>query len=190
MRNDAGFTLVEAVVMIAVVTFMSALVLVSFTGLNESGTLNRAARETALALRGAQNMALAVRAIPTEARPITPPSVGVVLTAGQITTQTFADMGSPPDGKYLPIDQPGGADLNIQKNYLPRGIKIYELRSMRSPDPYPAAHVLFAAPEAKITLTDQNGTNIGSELRVILAPSDGTPTRTIVVKTNGQISIK
>ncbi len=186
----AGFTLVEAVVMIAVVTFMSALVLVSFTGLNEGGVLNRASREVALTLRSAQNMALAVRAVPTQAGPVTAPVVGVWIRAGELSTQTFADMGNPPDGKYVPLGEQGGADLDIQKYYLPRGTTIYELRGLQSQNPYPAAHVLFAAPEAKLTLTDENGADIGSELRIVVAPSDGSPQRTIIVKTNGQISIK
>lgn len=183
-----GFTMIEVVVMLAIITILSAIVLVNFTGLNEGGTLNRAQRELGLALRRAQNMAATVKQIEVGGTPDVPPAIGV-----QLSTQAGSN------GSYLlfgDLDQNGrfGAGLENIEKPIPffRNIIVKEFRNeTQAVIAIPTLNILFQAPEAVMTFHDDtNGTLINEPtLRVILEAPSGQ-IREVTIRTSGQISIK
>lgn len=183
-KFSAGFTTIEIVVILAIISVISTLVLVSFTGLNEGGAVNRSARELALALRRAQNMSLAVTQVPTSAGLRNAPAVGLKLDRNNPNSYfLFADLLQ--DGKYSAADDAKiGAD-----EVFPRGIKI-NLITGGSGVSFPVAHIIFAAPEATVTLSDGSGTTIGNVIEVEIITASGLQKKTVTARTSGQISIR
>lgn len=177
-----GFTMIEVVVMLAIITMISTVVLISFTGLREGGAVNRAARELALGIRRAQNMSLAVTLVETSAGLKTPPAVGVKLERANPSIYfLFADLL--PDNKFTPEDAKIGQDENF-----PPGIRINSLLGP-SGTSHSLIYIMFAAPEATVTIADANGASIGEKVEVELGPSSGQK-RTVTTRTSGQVSIK
>lgn len=180
-----GFTVIETIVVVSIITVISTLVLISFTGLNQGGAINRSARDFALAIRSAQNMALSVAQVCVGGPPCiyqTPAAIGIQITAGQSSYTTFADL-SPLNNKY---DSASGE--KIKTEILQSGVVIQSMTDQNN-TPVSPAHIIFTAPEAAVTLTDGNGNSIGNLLNINLVPSTGKPTRVLTIRTSGQISI-
>lgn len=57
-----GFTLIEVIIVVAIIGIVSAMILVSFSGQRQTRNMERAANEALAALREAQNYALSGRA--------------------------------------------------------------------------------------------------------------------------------
>lgn len=184
MREDknstSGHTVIEMVVITGIIVTVSALLLINFSGLNETVALNRSTWELGLALRKTQNMALAV----TEVVVPPPPAVGVRLsTLNPATYFTFADQNG--DNIYTsPSEIKIGADMVFE-----RGVKIYRITGQRNNE-YSTVHVLFSAPEAVMVIADENGESIGNKIDVELISPSGTLTRTLTVWTTGQITFQ
>lgn len=179
--------MVEMVVMLAIITAVSATVLVGFGPARESGALGRSARELALAIRRAQNMSLAVTQIDTSAGPKIPAAVGLYIERGRETYFLFADLAR--DDKYDAADVKiadqdpafeGGARIKSLVYYGDAG----ERRTL------PSAHIVFAAPEAAMKVSDANGNGLGEVLEIELVSRSGQLAKTITVRTSGQVSIK
>lgn len=60
--NVRGFTLIEVLIVVAIIGIVSAMILVTFSGRQQARNLERAAREVMATLREAQNYALSGRA--------------------------------------------------------------------------------------------------------------------------------
>lgn len=182
--------MVEMVVMLSIVTIISAMVLFSFTGLSEGGALNRSSRELALALRRAQDMALVVNQVEVGTPPVSqiPPAVGIKLSRGATDYKIFADL-NPRDNKYTSSDEDIGAPQILERNTRISAIYYYDAFSSRRP--VASAHIIFAAPEAVMSITDESGSpRLGEKLEVeLITPTRGT-TKKITVRTSGQINIK
>lgn len=187
-----GFTMVEVVVMMTIITIISAVVLVGFTGLHEGAALNRSARELALALRRAQNMSLAVTQIDTLAGPRIPPAVGMRFAEGAETYFSFADFNR--DNQY------GDERADDERDARIAGDAVFEggirIRSLAYYDAFgqtrrvPIMHIVFAAPEAAMTITDEDGVSLGDRAEVELVSRSGQLKKIIGARTSGQISIK
>jgi type II secretory pathway pseudopilin PulG len=188
-EKNAGFTMVEVVVMLVIITAVSATVLVGFGSTRESASLNRSSRELALAIRRAQNMSLAVTQVETSAGPKIPPAVGIRLMQGGETYFLFADLAR--DNKY-----DGGGDVKIPRDGdLPfeRGVRIKSLvyyTDAGRRETVSTAHIIFAAPEAAIMLSDINGAPLGQLMEAELGVPSGQLTKTITIRISGQIGIK
>ena len=183
-ENRNGFTLIEAVVMLGVITAISSVVLVSFTGLSEGGALNRSARDLALSLRQAQNMALAITQVSTSLGPKIPPATGIKLVQNSTSYFTFADLNL--DNKYTGENE--DAKIGSDQNFV-RGIKVKSLTDDTG-NARSIAYIIFAAPEAAVALSDVNGTKVGNQLTIELTSGSGNTTKKIIIGTSGQISIK
>ncbi len=179
--------------MLGIITAISAMVLVSFTGLHEGAAVNRAARELALAIRRAQNMSFAVTRVDTAAGPKIPPAVGVRVDAGSPIYFIFADIAQ--DNRYSAGVQNGAVDAKVVngETTMDRGITVSSLTafdSLMQPRGVPAAHIVFLAPEAAAVLSDAGGVLQGDVLEIELASASGAARKKVVVRTSGQISIK
>lgn len=188
MKKPNGFTMIEVVVMLAIVAAISGAVLFSFGGLNEGGALNRSARELALSIRQAQNTSLTVKKINVGNPPTTqiPQAVGLQLTRQQNIYFLYADLDNPTNYKYN--SPPDGKIDNQDQSFL-RNIQIDSLTDSGGSS-YQTVNVVFVAPEASLYLTDSSGNSIGNVLNIVLkAPTTGQ-TRTLIIRTSGQITVR
>lgn len=183
--------MIEVVLVLSIMTVISSVVLVSFSGLNEGAAINRFARELALATRRAQNMSLAVTQIlvgPPPSTPQLPSAVGIRFSTTPSESKSvflFADL-DPRDNKYTDTSE----KVSDSTILFERGIKINKIVNAQGAL-YATAHILFTAPEATISFTDPNGVGIpGGELHIELVAPSGIYKKTITVRESGQISIK
>lgn len=189
-KSLAGFTLVEVIVVVAVVGFISAQIFASFSGLNQASIFKRSAQELSFNIRRAQNMALAVAPVAIGGSLTIPQSVGIRITSslndddGDGVSDNkeyffFSDQNA--NGKY---DGPGE---RIEPSiFLPGGMRITSITG--SVFANQACHIIFYTPEARVALTQYNGNSVGNFMNVTLtAPSGDTITvRTLV---SGQVSV-
>lgn len=181
--SRAGFTMVEIVVMLAILTAISGLVLANFTGFNEGTALNRSARELALGIRKAQNMSLAVTRVGGQI----PAGVGVYLSATGADSGKyflFSDTGNLSFGPN-PEEKIAGSEVRFERN-----VKIGQIKDQNNSS-YTVANIIFTPPEATIGFSDSTGTPIpGEKLEIQLSVSGREQTKTLVIRTSGQVSIK
>lgn len=192
---ESGITSMEMVVSLAIITLLSAQALVSFTGLNEGVALRRSAQELALAIRTAQNMALGARQIPGV-------PMNIIAAGIRLSRETQSDAAKyfifadycPRNFTY---DSAGtcGSLINIDEKIraseitFPRGVRIDSFSGCVSGSCPDIIHMVFVAPEATATFTDDSGISIGNRVEVILRAQTQRALRVVVV-TTGQISIK
>lgn len=188
----------EMVVILSIMTVISAIVLFSFTGLSERGAINRSARELALALRSAQGMSLAVTQVGVGSPPVNkiPPAVGIKFIRGTNNYQIFADL-NPRDFKYTDSNEKIGDPKVMEKSVHIDSLIYYDVLGIAGSAG--AAHIIFAAPEATMEITDSNGVTLGNgeRLEIQLSPSAAAscqeiinPCKKVIVRTSGQINIK
>jgi len=186
LKVAGGFTMIETVVVVAIITAISAQVLFGFTGFNEGAALNRSRRELALAIRRAQNMSLAVTQIMVGDPPtaLVPIAMGLRLAiADPSASFLFADL-TPRDNKYTGIGEKVlASDVRFERN-----VKINRILD-ESGILYPVVHILFSSPEAYLTFTDANGGALVANLITIELLTPSGQIKRVVVRANGQISM-
>lgn len=178
-----GFTAAEIVVMLTIITAISAQVLFSFTGLNEGASLHRSAQELGLAIRRAQNLSLAVRGVRPGDPPgalVVPDAVGIRLVPGSAEYIIFADH-NPRDNIYS-----GASEIIGKPATFIRHVTIRTL----TPTSQGGAHIILAAPEAAMTFWNNDASaSLGDKLTIELRAPSGQ-TATVEVRTSGQVSIR
>ena len=219
-KDSTGFSAVELMVTLSIITVVSIGVLLSFSGVNEGAALNRSAQELALGIRQAQNMALGIRQaqiilwptqIPAGRRVIR--QVGIRLTRSGAQANRFF--------LFADVDDPGQAFDNANNKYdnitsgppfrrrnemiinstviFPRNVRVngFLCDGFTCSGNPPSINVIFYAPESRLEIHDQpsnnsedNGETILSNGIAIELRAPSGQTKTVVVRTNGQISIK
>lgn len=186
-----GFTMVEMVVILGIITLLSAAVLFSFSGLNEGGALNRAIRELALDLREAQNLSLSVRQIQIGSPAVSqiPDAVGIRFVRNSISYFKFSDL-APRDQTYT-----GASEKVVDSTRsFERNIKINDLTVFSGACPAGCSseivNVIFFSPEAAVTITNDYGTIIGDRLDIKISAPNVGQTKTLTLRSSGQITIK
>lgn len=179
--------------MMTIITMVSATVLVSFTGLHEGAAISRSARELALALRRVQNASLAVTQIDTLAGPRIPPAVGLRLAEDAETYFSFADFNR--DNRYggERADDERDARLTAGDTLFEGSVRIQSVAyydAFNARQEIPVLYVVFAAPEAAVTLAGEDGVPLGDLAEIVLVTRSGRLTKKISVRTSGQISIR
>ena len=84
---------------------------------------------------------------------------------------------------------PDVAIPGLERKTFERNVRIASLKD-RSSRSYSIVHILFAAPEAVLTITKEDGTPITDDPLTIELRTSSESTRKIIVRANGQISIK
>lgn len=192
-----GFSITEAVIIMAIITTISAVVLINFGGLNQGVALNRAAREMASNFRRAQNMALAVSYVNVGGSIQVPPAVGINFRSapapGLASYRMFADLDPngalpPPRNNYFnelpPPSEKIGNDILFE-----RGIRIQDIAVFPGGSTPPEVNILFIAPEAVVTITNNGGAPIGEWVEITLVSPNGQ-TKKVVVRNSGQIGVR
>lgn len=192
-KDSSGFTTIELVVSLAIITLVSAQVLVSFSGLGQGVTLNRAIQELVGEIRKAQYAAIAVIYAPTSGLPPSP-AVGIrISTVVGATPQVlrFIDRNDWPIGAPQPQDNKyTGPQEKIGEYALPGKIRINRLIDDQDNDAYTTMHILFKVPEAEVTLAKDDGTPFpGNRVDIELISTTGAK-KTVTVRITGEINAK
>lgn len=183
-----GFTMIEIVIMMAIITAVSAIVLFKFTALNDSAFLNRSTHELALSIRRAQNMALAITQVDVGGIGTIPPAYGVRLSQAASDADQYIIFGD----VINDFIWNAGDDAMIDGiQFFSRSIKVKEITGCAISCPQ-KINIMFKAPESVMEFHDDSDGTLLSEdtLTIMLTTQAGDLTRKIIVKTSGQVSIK
>lgn len=189
-KNRSGFTAIELVVSLGIIMLVSAQIFVSFSGLGQGVTLNRAIQELVGEIRRVQYAAIAVIYAPNSGLPPSP-AVGVrISTVVGATPQVlrFIDRNDcascVQNNKYDAV-----WNEKIGEYALPSNIKINRLLDDQN-NAYTTMHVLFKVPEAEVLLAKEDGTPFpGNRVDIELISGNGTK-KTITVRVTGEINAK
>lgn len=185
-----GFTMVEIVVMLAIIVAISTVLLTSFPGFNEDSLLIRTQQEMALNFRRAQNEAFSVaEVLLSDGSRQLPKRVGV-----------HFDLAS--HGQYfLYIDEDSSGtytlgDPQIEKPIIfQRGIVLDKLLFKRSVSDASnleasVADVIFAAPQSNMEIRVDNVNAEVETLTIRLKSPNLGLRRNVTLRTSGQISLQ
>lgn len=202
MIMPRGFTLIEMLAAIAVISMVSAMILFNYTIFNRQIVMNRAARALAFGLREAQSRSVNVSQVQCSPAPCFPRNFGVHMeTATNGEFVLFTDRDG--DGIYDASGTCGGAsDECVIRTLFTNGVHVQELRTP-SAATEAVFNVLFYRPDPTVIVYNTSGVPLGGTsngpFRIFLAPQGYTgPTacltpgicKVIRIWLTGQISIE
>jgi prepilin-type N-terminal cleavage/methylation domain-containing protein len=207
--KSRGFSMIELLVTVAIMSIMSAIVFFNSPKLNRTVYLNRAAREVAFALRVAQAKAVQIKTLGVAGATFAPNNFSMEFRQNSSSFKMFSDEidGVTCSDKFLdtdPVKCPKETAAANQVSYtLQNGVRITNLRVQGNP--VSTLNILFYRPDPTTyastgilvddcyALTAQvnctNAANGPFEIDVALA-SDPATIKTIQIWLTGQISIR
>ena len=188
--RTAGFSVLELLVAITIITLTSAMTLVSFTGVRDRTAVNRAARDLALAARRVQQLSLSVSAFEAGFSSPTAQMVGISVVSDSSEYTIFLDKNE--NGIYETGVDTTSTQPGLSGEFV-GGVRIRRIGYIDligNPASTLVAHVIFAAPEATMRFTDVSGNNLGEVLDIEIGTTAGIFIRTVTIRISGQISIK
>ncbi len=174
-----AFTLIESLVVTAIILILSLIVFSNYSSSNRQLLLQRAADKLSQDIKKIQEMAMAATEVNGEI-----PQGGYGLyfrkvPAPQTSYVLFADKNS--NQKY---DSGSGAGETIEEIVLENGVKISGLIGNH-------LNVIFLPPEPKVYFTDADGNQLDiSEATIEISLLDGSKTKNIIVNKAGLIKIE
>ena len=190
---SAGFTLIEMVIVFAIITAIASVVLVSFPSLNENIYLQKNAQDISLLIRKAQGRAFAQGVAPLVGScgfGGVPSGYGVQLKLNSPTYALFADCNG---NKQRDVGE------TIQMAQFDGGLVISRFTDLTGTDfGYPEVDVVFTFAFANpvnsmnIALIDSSGIRQQNpnSIKIILKTPRTNLTKTILMVNTGQISIQ
>lgn len=185
-NHTTGFSAVELLIAITIMTLTSAMVLISFTGVRQRTGVNRAAREFALAARRVQNISLSVTEVEAGFASPTAQTVGISIVSGSSSYTIFLDKNE--NGAFGSGDAVIGKAETFAGGIQVRSIKYIDLGGIQKT--IAVAHMISVAPEATMQFTNVSGGSIGDTLEIEIGTPAGDAVRTVTIRTSGQISVK
>jgi len=139
-----GFTLVELLVVTAIIVLMTALILPNYRTSDKQLVLQRATYKLAQDLRRTQEMAMSAK----EFQGQVPPRYGIEFGKDRNYYILFADMNIPDgNGKY----EPPGPDIEVERITLEKGVMVQDLLTPLSKT---TVWVAFKPPDPLTTIRD------------------------------------
>jgi len=192
-RTQRGFTLIEMMVVVAIIVLITGIVLANNNRFGGEVLLQNLAYDMALSIREAQVYGISVQRFNGTFGSAYGMHFQADSGTGPSTYVLFADALTPADGLYE-CPSPGTSDCElVDSTTISAG---YEIQSLCATPPtgsevcdLPDLDVTFKRPEpdAYIRTTQYSGLN--QSARIILQSPKGD-TKTIVIETNGQISVQ
>lgn len=196
--GGGGFTMVEIVIMLGIITMVSLVVLVNFPAVNETIFIQRSGQEVTGLLRRAQSMSLAVRSVrdPSTGLVRIPRGVGIRFLNDSSSMILFGELCDQPVPSE-PCDPPPnwfydeGKDAIIATYALERNLKT--MLSTKNRLSIGQLNVVFASPDASLYFRGESDIeDLVNESPVsikILTPQLDLQ-RSVEVSITGQISVK
>ena len=168
-NNSKGFTLVETLVVIAVVSILSIITMANYQGSQKQQSVQRAAHQLAGDIRRAQNMAMAS----VEHEGVIPDGYGIYFNKGNDFDSyiLFAD-----DNGNQTRNGMGDEDVKIID--LPSGVEI------SSPN---SANIFFEPPDPTTYINGDS--SAGKGIMITLIFSETSYSKKVTIQTSGQIEI-
>ena len=208
-----GFTMVESVIVLAIIVLIAAIVLANFPGFSQAINLQRSGQELALAFRRAQSLALAVREVDITCPLASPPNPSGVCLSGitpgrhlpqsygvsidfakdQTSYIIFADFrgeeSSSADGIYQAAD-----DVVVEKIPLIGNGNFISTMVTTGPGSdtqrRTVINVTFSVPDANMTIANDRQALTAQTVQITLQGQSLTFTKTVTVRSTGQIGLK
>lgn len=180
----AGVSIAEMVVTLAILTIISIIVLANFSGLGSAAALERSTREMANNIRTAQTNAISVRHIVKFNE--VPPAIGVHFNPSldPRAYNMFADIKASYDWKLQ------SAEI-METLFTDQRARINRIVVNGTPLSSTArTNIIFVAPEATMYIVDDaTGGILGDMLEIELEGTSGR-TKSVIIRTTGQISVR
>ena len=169
-NNSKGFTLVETLVVIAVVSILSIITMANYQGSQKQQSVQRAAHQLAGDIRRAQNMAMAS----VEQGGAIPDGYGVYIMKNSNSYILFADQNNNQSRN-------GAGDEDIELINFTSGVEIFDISS----PPVVHADIFFEPPDPTTYINGDS--SVGKQIIITLMMDEYS--KTVTVKTSGQIEI-
>lgn len=190
---SAGFTVIEMVIVLGIITAIAGVVLVNFPGLSANIYLQKDAQDVSLLFRKAQSKAFAQGvALSGSCAGRVPSGYGVRLLLNSPTYLMFGDCDTPlPNKQYTPGEE-------IQTNQFDNGLVVSSFTDLNGNTlAYPEVDIVFSFAFANpvnsmnIALVDSSGIPSSiNGIKIILKTPRSDLTKTILIVNTGQISIQ
>ncbi|OGF74443.1 hypothetical protein A3J56_00400 [Candidatus Giovannonibacteria bacterium RIFCSPHIGHO2_02_FULL_46_20] len=192
-KTSRGFTLVELVVVIGIVSLISTVTLANFPNFRDRIALNKESGKVAAALRNAQSFSLGVRQFASFPGPQGAcdevfqsnfPSYGVSFTAGDSAYYLFGDVN-------CNVGRDEGAE-EVESFILEGGVRIQEICvDIDDETPtcgVPWTDVVYARPFPQVKISSEAGSHASVQLN--LQSRDGATGRHVIIRNTGQVSVE
>src|SRR3989344_3989763 len=198
MKRFSGFTLIEVIVVIGIMSVISAIVLVNFPRFQKGHEVEREAAKLALAMRKAQSFSLGVREFNSAFNddpfclniPVRFPGYGVYLTMSLPTVYTiFGDATCSKQYDTFPVDETV-ENIKIENKAKLGSLKGFNVGICSSGCALDEVLVIYLRPGPSVFLTGNGDIDSYDYFEISLTSSDGSAAKTVVVRSTGQISIK
>lgn len=183
--KQQGFSLIEVLITLAIISILTALVMVRYGSFNSAVLLKNQAFEIALDLRETQVFSISVRGESNEFRE----EYGVYFNTNSSTDQEYIfwqDAGSAAVPRY-------NSGEEIQTILLDDRFEIIDMCVNGATAPCGAVnpiHISFARPNFDAKMRDNAG-NVYETVEIIIAPvADTSITRSVFVTSTGQITVE
>jgi len=175
-----GFTLVELMVTVSIISLLSVVVFANYRAGGKQFALQRSAHKLAQDIRRAQNMTMGAVECPsgTACAGQVPPGYGIRLSQGDDTFYRLYADTTPPKGN----EQYNGGDVVIETIYLENGVYIFSA----SPASF---SINFKPPDPVVRIRDGGGDVTEARITIALQ-ADTSKTKTIKVNKAGLIEIE
>ena len=193
-REVRGFTLLEVIVSIIILTAVVTAILPGYNDFAARVNLRRNAQEVALAIREAQASAFAVRGFDDDNNPVTPHVFVAWGAYFDITINNslaiFVDVDGGKDYDSGELVRTVPISNSIKINRLCKGLKTSETDDCT----IGRLDVIYQRPNPDTTLRADlfpvSGGGTYADLEIVLETADGSAESTIVVWSTGQISVE
>ena len=178
-KDKGGFTLIEAIVSIAIVTVIMSVVLFNYSTFSDNLALSSAAQEMAVTIRQAQTYGLSVKEV-TPTGGVFDKAYGVYFDVNdQLNYYLFVDSNG--DKKY------NGSSELIEKVSLRNGIKVSNVCNETACPPVATVKIMDVTflrpnPDAKIFFTDSNTPSNFMGKSPLISPFTGYLTGKVVLR--------
>lgn len=200
MKRYSGFTLVEMLVSIAIISMVSGVVIFNYPKFNEKVLINRAAREFVTTLRDAQARSVNVNQFGSAF----PENYGVHIHRGVAAPYNYAFFSDTDDNKKYDRTSPCNTSAECVNEFnFTNSITISRIQTP-IPSDLDDLHVLFYRPDPTMRFTDLTGTvcyagppgvlacpvAVTGPFIITITNASGTFSKTINLWLTGQISIQ
>jgi len=189
-KKEKGITLIEIVVMLALIAIFSSILISDFPKIQRQFMLSRASHKLAQDIRRAQDLALSGRRPTEEDEGEKIAGYGIYFNTSTPTQYIIYKDIVPPDYEYTDDAEDTEIVENIDITGFAAGVHIKEINS----DESNFASINFSPPNPLVTMTmgvlDQQGVEITLCMDAYCSEADSPTFRTVSVNKSGLIEIK